>query len=209
MSTVLGDATLLWIFQALLGAAFCWAELNWWFTKQTGAYASVQRGPTSWSYLDFAFGIIAVNVLQIINSADDTVKFKVLMSTFDLGVMIRLFFFNDWSKNKIIGFVSQVRSGPEKDQEIARLEAELSRVEAERESARAALTKATEEFELERVERAKAESTARTLQAELTELRVESRKTLETVTAWVERASRAEARLEELAKGAGGQGDRS
>src|SRR5512135_1396554 len=89
----------------------------------------------------------------------------------------------------------------EKDQEIARLEAELSRVEAERESARAALTKAGEELERERVERAKAESTASTLEAELTKLRVESRKALE---AWVERASRAEARLEELAKGAGG-----
>jgi septal ring factor EnvC (AmiA/AmiB activator) len=89
----------------------------------------------------------------------------------------------------------------EKDQEIARLEAELSRVEAERESARAALTKAGEELERERVERAKAESTARTLQAELTELRVESRRATETVAVWVERASRAEARLEELAKG--------
>ena len=91
----------------------------------------------------------------------------------------------------------------EKDQEITRLEAELSRVEADRESARAALAKAGEEFERERVERAKAESTASTLEAELTKLRDESRKTLETVTAWVERASRAEARLEELAKGAG------
>ena len=95
----------------------------------------------------------------------------------------------------------------EKDQEIARLEAELSRVEAERESARAALTKAGEELERERVERAKAESTARTLQAELTELRVESRRATETVAVWVERASRAEARLEELAKGAGGRTD--
>jgi len=91
----------------------------------------------------------------------------------------------------------------EKDQEIARLEVELSRAEAERESTRAALTKAGEELERERVERAKAESTARTLEGELTELRGESRKTLETVAVWVERASRAEARLEELAKGAG------
>jgi hypothetical protein len=40
-------------------------------------------------------------------------------------------------------------------------------------------------------------------QVELTKLRDESRKTLETVTAWVERATRAEARLEEFAKGAG------
>jgi hypothetical protein len=88
--------------------------------------------------------------------------------------------------------------------EIARLEAELSRVEAERESARAALRRAAEELERERererVERAKAEATVRTLEAELSELRVESRKALETVTTWVERATRAEARLEELAK---------
>lgn len=112
MSTVLGDATLLWIFQALLVIAFCWAELreHGWFTKQTGTYVSVERGPASWSSLNFGFGIIAVNVLQIINSADDTVKFKVLISTLDLGVMIRLFFFNGWSRNKIIGFVSQAQN---------------------------------------------------------------------------------------------------
>ena len=77
-------------------------------------------------------------------------------------------------------------------QEIARLEAELSRVEDERKLARDALTKAGEE-----PERAKAESTTRTLQAELTELRVESRQEL---TAWVERASRAEALLRQYAK---------
>ena len=91
----------------------------------------------------------------------------------------------------------------EMGQEIARLEAELSRLEAERELALDTLTKAGEELERERVERAKAESTAQTLQAELTKLRDESRKTLETVAAWVERATRAEARLEELSKGAG------
>jgi outer membrane murein-binding lipoprotein Lpp len=65
------------------------------------------------------------------------------------------------------------------------------------------------QLERERVERAKAESTARTLRAEVTELRVESRQTLETVTAWVEQATRAEARLGELAKGAEGPGHRS
>src|SRR5512147_87974 len=91
----------------------------------------------------------------------------------------------------------------EKDQEIARLEAELSRAEAERESAQVALAKAGGELERERVERGKTESTARTLEAELTELRDEKRKTMETVTAWVERAARAEARLEVLANGAG------
>ena len=69
------------------------------------------------------------------------------------------------------------------------------------------MTKAGEELEQERVERAKAESTTRTLQAELTVLRDESRKTLEKVTSRVERATRAEARPEELEKGAGGRSD--
>jgi hypothetical protein len=32
------------------------------------------------------------------------------MSVVDLGLMIRLFFFNGWSRNKIIGFVSQARN---------------------------------------------------------------------------------------------------
>lgn len=68
------------------------------------------------------------------------------------------------------------------------------------------MTKAGEELDRERIERAKAESTARTLQAELAELRVESRKVQET---WVERATRAEARVEELAKGAEGQNHQS
>jgi hypothetical protein len=70
MSTLLSDATLLWVFQAILAAAFGYAELNeyGWFTNHTGAYASVKRGPKSWSILDFAFGILAVNVLQIMGS---------------------------------------------------------------------------------------------------------------------------------------------
>ncbi len=111
MSMLLGDATLLWVFQAFLVLTFCYAEIkeHGWFIKQTGAHASVERGEASWNYLDFAFGIVAVNVLQIINGADDTVKFKVLMSAFDLGVMIRLFFFNGWSRNKVIWVISQAR----------------------------------------------------------------------------------------------------
>jgi chromosome segregation ATPase len=83
--------------------------------------------------------------------------------------------------------------------EIARLEGEVSRVESEREAAKDAATKVREDLEREQVGRARAESTAETLQAELAELRAESRKTLETVTAWVERATRAETKLEELA----------
>ena len=49
MSMLLGDATLLWIFQAFLGLTLCYAEIkeHGWFTKRTGAYASVKRGEES------------------------------------------------------------------------------------------------------------------------------------------------------------------
>jgi chromosome segregation ATPase len=82
--------------------------------------------------------------------------------------------------------------------EIARLEGEVSRVESEREAAKDAATKVRGDLEREQVGRARAESTAQTLQAELAELRAEGRKTLETVASWVERATRAETKLEEL-----------
>ena len=112
MSMLLGDATLLWIFLAFLVLMLCYAEIkeHGWFTKRTGVFASVKRAEESWESLELAFGIIAVNVLQIINSADDTVKFKVLMSAIDLGVMIRLFFFNGWFRNKILGVVINARN---------------------------------------------------------------------------------------------------
>lgn len=87
--------------------------------------------------------------------------------------------------------------------EISRLEEELAEVNADRESLRATLKKADEELQHRELERAKAEASVGTLQAELTELRAESRKALDTVAAWAERASRAETRLDELARGAG------
>lgn len=104
---LLGDAVLLYAFQAVVIIIFAFAETKdgGLFNKNTGAYATVTRGETSWNLLSFAFGIIAVNVLQIINSADDTAKFKVLMSGFDLVVMIRLFYFNGWFRNKTLGLI--------------------------------------------------------------------------------------------------------
>ncbi len=83
--------------------------------------------------------------------------------------------------------------------EIARLEGEVSRVDSERAAATDSAMKAGKELEREQVERARAESTAQTLYTEVAELRAESRKTLETVASWVERATRAETKLEELA----------
>ena len=111
VTTLLGDTVLLWTFLAVLLLLAAYAELRdrGWRNMPTNAHATVVRGETSWNVLVFGFGIIAVNVLQIINSADDSVKFKVLMSTINLVVLIRLFFFNGWFRNKAIGFVAKAQ----------------------------------------------------------------------------------------------------
>ena len=119
---LLGDACLLYVFQFVLLVLFIFAELMDMeiFAKPTGADATVQRGPESWRLLNFSFGIIAVNVLQIINSADDTAKFKVLMSALDLGLLIRLFFFNGWFRNKSLMLVMKAQQMSEGQRAIDR-----------------------------------------------------------------------------------------
>ena len=99
--------------------------------------------------------------------------------------------------------IEHERLKAEMTHEIHRLEEGFAEVDADRESLRASFKKVEEELQRKEVERAKAEASVGTLQAELAELRAESRKALDTIAAWVERASRAEARLEELVKGAG------
>ena len=66
MSMLLGDATLLWIFLAFLVLTLCYAEIkeHGWFTNGPGCCIR-QKGRESWESLELAFGIIAVNVLQI------------------------------------------------------------------------------------------------------------------------------------------------
>lgn len=99
--------------------------------------------------------------------------------------------------------IEHERLKAEMTHEISRLEEQLAEVDADREALRASLRMIEEELQSKEVERAKAEASVGTLQAELAELRAESRKALDTVAAWVERASRAEARLEELERRAG------
>ena len=122
MTMLLSDSFLLYGFQAILLFLVGYAELKdyGWGRKPTGADATIKRGKASWNILNFCFGIITVNVLQIINSADDAVRFKVLMSTFDLIVMIRLFFFNGWFRNKAIGLVIKAQQLEEGKRAIPR-----------------------------------------------------------------------------------------
>jgi len=111
MSTLVGDAALVYAFQAVLLLLLVLARLkeSGRFNEPTGADAAVDRGEASWNMLNLSFGIIAVDVLQIINGADDSVKFKVLWGALDLAAMIYLFFVNDWSRNRVLELVARSR----------------------------------------------------------------------------------------------------
>lgn len=94
----------------------------------------------------------------------------------------------------------QERAKQEMTAEIGRLEEEFERVGAERETCRAAHAKQHQELEAIQRELAKATSTVGLLQPEVERLRVEGQKNFETLTAWIERATKAETKLQEIEK---------
>jgi hypothetical protein len=110
VQTLVNDGFLLWVFQAALLALLLYAELRdrGWLNKPTGAHVVVERGETSWNILGFAFGIASAVVFQIVSNGSTTLK--VLLSMLDAIVLVRLFFFNGWFRNKTIGFVGRARS---------------------------------------------------------------------------------------------------
>ncbi len=84
--------------------------------------------------------------------------------------------------------------------EIDRLEQELEQIAAERDTCRAAQAKHHQELEAIQRELAKATGAVELLQPEVERLRAEGQKNLELFTAWVERATKAETRLQEIEK---------
>lgn len=85
-------------------------------------------------------------------------------------------------------------------EEVRRLEEELERVGVDGESCREALAKQHQELEAAERELAKATGAVGLLQAEGERLRAEGQKTIENLTAWIERATKAETKLEEAVK---------
>jgi hypothetical protein len=115
MLRFLDDDFLLYGLQAVLVLVFCYSLLRerGWFTRPTGASATNVRGNVSWESLNIAFGLVGVNVLQIVTGASDSVRFKVAMGFTDLAILIYLFFFSSWFRNKVIGWISSSRTKEE------------------------------------------------------------------------------------------------
>jgi hypothetical protein len=54
-----------------------------------------------------------VNVLQIVTNAPDSMRFRVAMGFTELAVLIYLFFFSNWFRNKVICWINASRTKEE------------------------------------------------------------------------------------------------
>ena len=80
-------------------------DKGWFMRRGPLDGSSAKRGETSWGYLNLAFGIISVNVLQIVVSSDALGNCRAVLAFIDLVALIYLFYFNGWSRNKVIGVI--------------------------------------------------------------------------------------------------------
>jgi hypothetical protein len=85
-------------------------DKGWFMPHSALEGSSIKRGETSWKLLDLAFGIVSVNVLQIIVSSDAFPGWNATLAFFDLMAMIYLFFFNGWFRNWTLRVVGLAQS---------------------------------------------------------------------------------------------------
>lgn len=104
---IMGGFQLLLVVLAIYGLRM---DKGWFMPRSPLEGSSVQRGPESWNQLDFAFGIVSVNLLQVIGNSDAFPGVMFGLGLLDLTLLIYLFFFNGWFRNKTLGWVSKART---------------------------------------------------------------------------------------------------
>ena len=57
--------------------------------------------------MNLAFGIVSVNILQIVGSSDALPNCRAALGFINVTAMIYLFYFNGWFRNKTIGFIGR------------------------------------------------------------------------------------------------------
>jgi hypothetical protein len=76
---------------------------DWRFRHLPGG--KVKRGEKSMGYLYLADGITSVIMMQIISVSDSLKGYKVNISVINLSLLLYMFFFNGWFRNKVIGVI--------------------------------------------------------------------------------------------------------
>ena len=76
---------------------------DWWFRHAPGG--KVKRGEKSMGYLYLTYGITSVIMMQIISVSDSLKSYKVIISVVNLSLLLYMFFFNGWFRNKVIRII--------------------------------------------------------------------------------------------------------
>ena len=106
----MGDEVVVGGFQVVLVAVWLYAmgKDRGWFTPPSPLEgSSVVRGAESWGQINLAFGIASVVVMQIIDMSDAFAGYKAVVAALDITLLVRLFFFNGWFRNKTLAFVAK------------------------------------------------------------------------------------------------------
>jgi len=82
--------------------------------KNKGVRLSVTRGPESRKKFGVAYGFGSVLILQLINSSEAFIGYKVLLSLFNLAALFYLCFLSAWFRNKIIGWIDRWEKTPDR-----------------------------------------------------------------------------------------------
>ncbi len=108
MGNVAADQIVLWALPIVLVATALYGlrrDKGWLLPPSPFEGSSLTRGPESWNRLNLAFGIVSVNVLQIVGSSDALPSCRAALGFVNLAAMIYLFFFNGWFRNMAIKLI--------------------------------------------------------------------------------------------------------
>ena len=106
--------------QAALVGLIAYAAYRQWLyarrdiKRQGGVLATVKRGEQGWSYLNLAYGITSILLIQIISVSEALKGHKVALSLADLSALVYLFFYNGWFRNKTIEMINKSKQLEEK-----------------------------------------------------------------------------------------------
>lgn len=116
MPCPLQDNFSFWFFHSIYFgfAIYCSLHAHGCFKKSSGVYAAIKRGEQSWNYFVFFYGICAAILLELINTTQTAVGYKTIITIVDMGTLFYLCFYNSFSRNWIIGFISNAKEKIEK-----------------------------------------------------------------------------------------------
>lgn len=65
----------------------------------------IKRGEQSWNYFQITFFILLTVILGIISFLNIKVLYKIILTILSVIILVRLCFFNNWVRNKIVGLM--------------------------------------------------------------------------------------------------------